>query len=135
MSIQGAGARTPPNKPRPKRVHQPKRPAVNFRLPREFEALCEREGIAAGEIIRQFVADLCDLRAWTERSAFAGNGREAHRAAQAWLAIASHSPQNKRQARAAGADVATPQPAAETRAMTPIEALTAAVDRERKDQP
>lgn len=76
------------NKPRPKRAHEPKRPAVNFRLPREFEALCEREGVEAGELIRQFVADLCDLRAWTTTSAFAGAGEQAHQAARAYLAIA-----------------------------------------------
>ena len=75
-------------KPARKRAPSPRRPVVSFALPREFEALCEREGVNAGELMRQFVADLCDLRAWIQRSAFAGNGPEAHQAAQAWLAAA-----------------------------------------------
>ena len=85
-----------PKKPRPPRAFEPKRPAVNFRLPREFEALCEREQIAPGDVIRQFVADLCDLRAWTTTSAFAGNGEDAHQAAQAYHRIAQQARHKRR---------------------------------------
>jgi hypothetical protein len=93
-----------PKKRQAKRTFEPKRPAVNFRLPREFEALCAREQIAPGDVIRQFVADLCDIRAWTTTSAFAGNGDAAHQAALAYHAIASRARAAKRQARAAGND-------------------------------
>ena len=86
-------------KPARKRAPSPRRPAVSFALPREFEALCEREGVNAGELMRQFVADLCDLRAWVQRSAFAGSGPEAHQAAQAWLAVARRARQSKAVAR------------------------------------
>lgn len=82
-------------KPARKRAPSPKRPGVSFKLPREFEALCEREGVGANELVRQFVADLCDLRAWVQRSAFAGSGPEAHQAAQAWLAVARRAWKDK----------------------------------------
>ncbi len=131
MSIQGAN--TQPNKPRPKRAYEPKRPSINFRLPREFEALCERAQIAPGDVIRQFVADLCDLRAWTADSAFAGNGETAHRAALAYHRVASQARNAKAQTRAAGAHVLTPQPQVQTRATTPIEALAAIVARDQKN--
>ena len=104
MSIQGGQVKKPQRK---RSYESPKRPSVNFRLPREFEALCEREGLAPSELMRQFVADLCDLRAWTTTSAFAGSGIEAHRAAQEWLTIARRA----RHKRAADAAAKEPQSA------------------------
>lgn len=121
-----------PKKRQRERAFRPKRGTVNFGLPKEFDALCASEDTSAGELLRQFIADLCDLRAWNASSTFNSSGEVAHRAALAWLAIAR---QNKREKRA-GADVATPQPTAESRATTPIEALTAAVERDpQKGQP
>jgi hypothetical protein len=81
----------PSKSPRRPRAFEPKRAAINFRLPVEFVALCEREQIAPSELMRQFIADLCDLRAWTRDSAYAGSGEAAHRAALAYHAIASQA--------------------------------------------
>jgi hypothetical protein len=118
-----------PKKPRPKRVHQPTRPALNIKLPNDLVALCAREQIAPAELVRGFIADLCDIRAWTTTSHYAANGEAAHRAALAYHAVASQARNAKAKARAAGADVPTSQPAAETRA------VTAVARDQRKDQP
>lgn len=129
---------TTPN-PKPKRKRAaPKRtvPTAWMALPRELVALCEREQVSPRSLLLDFVADLCDLRAWSVKSAYAGNGDAAHRAALAYHAVAQKARDAKAQARAAGVDVLTPQPQAETRATTPIEALAAAVIRDqKKDQP
>jgi len=132
MSIQG-GPR--PKKPARKRAFQPKRVSVNFRVPKEFEALCASEQIAPGELMRQFIADLCDIRAWTAASIFGGNGDAAHRAALAYHQVASAARQSKAQTGAAAPEVPSSQPQPTTRATTPIAVWAAAVERERQDKP
>jgi hypothetical protein len=124
-----------PDKPKRVRAYRPKRSGVSFGLPREFEALCEREGVRPLAVLQQFIGDLCDMRAWTAQSAYAASGDAAHRAALAYHQVASRARKSKAQAGAALPDVATPRPAAETRATTPIEALAAAALRERKERP
>jgi len=121
-----------PKKRQRVRAFRPKRGTVNFGLPKEFDALCVSEQVSPGELLRQFIADLCDLRAWNTSSAFNSTGEPAHRAALAYHQLAKQARNAKAQTRADSADVPSPQPAAETRATTPIEALAAAV---RKDRP
>ena len=115
-------------KPKRKRVYQPKRHCLNIKLPNDLMALCAREQIEPSELVRGFIADLCDIRAWTTSSRYAGNGDAAHQAALAYHRVASQARQHKAQP----VDASTPQPLAETRATTPIEALAQAV---RKDKP
>jgi hypothetical protein len=103
---------------------------VHFRLPPELEALCEREQITANALIRQFIADLCDIRAWTRNSAFAGSGVAAHRAAQDYLALARRARAMKARTGAVCVDVPTHVPTSPKRAMTPLDALQQAVQRE-----
>jgi hypothetical protein len=69
---------------------------VNLKAPAEFSALCAAEQISPAELVRQFIADLCDIRPWVARSAYVSNGQAAVQAARAYHAIA-------RQARAAKA--------------------------------
>jgi hypothetical protein len=35
---------------------------VRLRLPLEFVELCERDGVEPAEVLRGFIADLCELR-------------------------------------------------------------------------
>jgi hypothetical protein len=96
MSIQGD---QPKKRQRP-REFEPKRVSVNMRVPREFETMCQAEQIAPGELLRQFIADLCNLRAWTVQSAYDGNGEAAHRAALSYHLVASRARRDKKRANA-----------------------------------
>jgi hypothetical protein len=84
--------------PRPVRARRPTSSNVFFRLPAQFEALCAREGTTPKLLLQQFVADLCDMRAWTVTSAYAASSEEGHRAALAYYRIAQRDRENKRRA-------------------------------------
>lgn len=84
-----------PKKRQRARAYRPRRGNVNFGLPKEFDALCASEQVSPGELLKQFIADLCDLRAWNASSAFNSTGEPAHRAALAYYRVASQARRDK----------------------------------------
>jgi hypothetical protein len=84
-----------PKKTRKQRVHEPKRDAVNIRLPREFVALCAAEQVKASAVVQDFIADLCGIPAWSQQSAYATLGPAAQEAARAYHRVACQARQDK----------------------------------------
>jgi hypothetical protein len=84
-----------PRKPRKPRVYEPKRDAVSIRLPREFVALCAAEQVKASAVVQDFIADLCGIPAWSQRSSYATLGPAAQEAARAYHRVACQARRDK----------------------------------------
>jgi hypothetical protein len=78
-------------------VHQPRRDSLNIKLPREFVALCAAQDVpvTAAELVRYFIADLCGIPAWSQKSAYATLGPAAQEAARAYHRVACQARRDK----------------------------------------
>ena len=90
-----------PPKRRKTRVEQAKRDAVSIRFPREFVALCAADQVKASVLVRDFIADLCGIPAWSQQSAFATLGPAAQEAARAYHRVACQARRDKARDKAA----------------------------------
>jgi hypothetical protein len=84
-----------PKKTRKQRVTEPKREGMNIRVPREFVALCEAEQVKASAVVQDFIADLCGIPAWSQRSSYATLGPAAQEAARAYHRVACQARRDK----------------------------------------
>jgi hypothetical protein len=57
---------------------------VTVRLPGEFKALCERDGITMWQLLQSFAADLCGLAPLTKITKYRSRGPAAQAAARAY---------------------------------------------------
>jgi hypothetical protein len=63
---------------------RPKR-AVPLKLPAEFIALCRRDQVQPEDVLRGFIADLCELVSWASNprtDGYASNGSDERQYAQ-----------------------------------------------------
>jgi hypothetical protein len=81
-------SRAKPKKPRKPRVYEPKRDSLNINVPREFVALCAAAQVKPSAVVKDFIADLCGIPAWSQQSAFATLGPQAQEAARAYHRVA-----------------------------------------------
>ena len=68
-----------PKMPSPNTRHQ-----VTVRLPGEFKALCERDGITMWQLLQSFAADLCGLTPLSKMTKYRSRGPAAQAAARAY---------------------------------------------------
>ena len=57
---------------------------LSIRMPREFRALCERDGTTMYQVLQSFVADLCRLVPLSKQNKFTSRGPAAQAAARAY---------------------------------------------------
>lgn len=61
---------------------------IELDVPPEFSDLCERRGVTVQEVLRGFIADLCDLESHTDNpreDGYSSNGSDERRIADEWF--------------------------------------------------
>ncbi|MBA2673420.1 hypothetical protein [Ramlibacter sp.] len=71
-----------------KRPAPDRRCAVSLRLPPEFKALCDRDGMRMAQLIQSFAADLCAIKPLTKITKYVSRGEAAQAAARAYYEAA-----------------------------------------------
>jgi hypothetical protein len=88
-------SRPKPSKPEKPRAYRAKKVSLSLKLPKELVDLCEREQVAPSELVRDFIADLCGIPAWTSTSRYGSLGAAAQEAARAYYQTASQVRRDK----------------------------------------
>jgi hypothetical protein len=61
---------------------------VSLRLPPEFKALCDRNGMTMAHMLQCFAADLCGIKPLTKKTKYMSRGEAAQAAARAYYEAA-----------------------------------------------
>ncbi|XVJ69134.1 MAG: hypothetical protein HEQ39_05460 [Rhizobacter sp.] len=94
-------SRPKPSKPEKPRAYRAKGVSLSLKLPKELVDLCEREQVAPSDLVRDFIADLCGIPAWTSTSRYGSLGAAAQEAARAYHQAASQARKDKARDKAA----------------------------------